>query len=317
MRNIIVNKIHSHDDNCIVNKAFPRFQQLYLELFENKSKVKPECINKEFIPEYPKISSIANTHSSKRERQLSVYTSKKNSVNRTKLYDYDDEAYDTSRYDNISSVKRKETEEKKQSIVKQSKKPPPTLQELKETIKQDEESKKRELMFRIHLLKKQHPYYQFPEFTMQSDYKVIKQSYELFYKQLTIDSSTESYKNYIVGCFMVCEIIFSNLGFDMEGFTQQQLLSMSTYDKLLIELGERSYVPQGLDSWPVEIRLLLIMFFNVVWFITAKTIMKKTKIDIFKILNKTQQNSNTQSAPERSNSDLSKKTMKGPVIPLV
>ncbi len=39
---------------------------------------------------------------------------------------------------------------------------------------------------------------------------------------------------------MVCEMVFGRIGFDMEGFTQQQLLSMNSYEKLLLELGEEN-----------------------------------------------------------------------------
>ena len=310
MRNVLITKIECLENEERVTKNFPKFQQLYLELFENKLKVKKECINQEFIPNYN--TSIANTVIKTVSNKRSVYTSNKRSTvksisERHKLYDYEDDIYDTTRYD------KKKIEEKKQSIIKKHEKKIPTLQELNETIKANEEDKKRELMFKLHLLKKQYPTYQFPEFTMQSEYNVIKKSYDLFYKQLTIDSSAESYKNYLVGGFMVCEIIFGHFGFDMEGFTQQQLLSMSTYDKLLIELGERTYVPKGLDSWPVEIRLIMIIFFNVVWFITAKTIMKKTKIDIFKMLNGKEK---VQSAPvPDKSSNSNSKVMRGPIIP--
>jgi hypothetical protein len=44
--------------------------------------------------------------------------------------------------------------------------------------------------------------------------------------------------------------VFGNfLGFDMQGFTKQQMLSMHDYERLLVELGEKSYVPEG-SKWP-------------------------------------------------------------------
>ncbi len=73
----------------------------------------------------------------------------------------------------------------------------------------------------------------------------------------------------------------------MEGFTQQQLLSMNSYENLLLELGEKTYTPAGMDKWPVEVRLALAILFNAVWFIAAKMIMKKTKINILSLFNNT------------------------------
>ena len=152
---------------------------------------------------------------------------------------------------------------------------------------ENEEDKKRELMFKLELLQKQYPLQNIPQFTIRSEYKSMKKTYDIIFKQLSVDSSVETYKNYLVGGFMVCEMVFGRIGFDMEGFTQQQLLSMNSYEKLLLELGEKTYTPAGMDKWPVEVRLALAIFFNAVWFVAAKMIMKKTKINILSMLNTT------------------------------
>ncbi len=142
-------------------------------------------------------------------------------------------------------------------------------------------------MFKLQLLQKQYPLRDIPDFTIRSEYKSMKKTYDIIVKQLSVDSSVETYKNYLVGGFMVCEMVFGRIGFDMEGFTQQQLLSMNSYEKLLLELGEKTYTPAGMDKWPVEVRLALAILFNAVWFIAAKMIMKKTKINILSLFNNT------------------------------
>jgi len=84
---------------------------------------------------------------------------------------------------------------------------------------------------------------------------------------------------------MGVEFILGNfLGFDMQGFTQQQIISMHSYEKLLIELGEKSYVPSG-SSWPVELRLLFMIIMNAAFFVVSKMMMKKTGANLMGMIN--------------------------------
>jgi hypothetical protein len=107
---------------------------------------------------------------------------------------------------------------------------------------------------------------------------------------------------------MGCEFIFGNfLGFDMQGFTQQQLTSMNSYEKLLIELGEKSYVPTG-SKWPVELRLLFMIIMNAAFFVISKMIMKKTGANLLGMLN------TMNTAPSASETSQRKRRMKGPNI---
>lgn len=230
------------------------------------------------------------------------------SINKNKICD-DDELFkdmDVNRYKLNSIVEeepqprpltttKQSMDQKKLSIMRQPSNHPPTLKEIEAREGQkdlrenhndeNEEDKKRELMFKLELLQKQYPTTSIPQYTMRSDYRSMRKTYDIVIKQLNVDSSVETYKNYLVGGFMVCEVGMGHLGFDMEGFTQQQLLTMHTYEKLLIELGEKSYVPKGLERWPVEMRLALAIFFNGVWFIASKQILKRTKVNLLAIFN--------------------------------
>ena len=177
---------------------------------------------------------------------------------------------------------------------------------------QQEEDAKRELLFKFDLLRKSYPASTIPDYTIHTEYQTMEKAYNDTVRRLSLDSSVESYKTYLVYGFMGCEFIFGNfLGFDMQGFTQQQIISMSSYEKLLIEIGEKSYVPEG-SKWPVELRLLFMIIMNAAFFVVSKMMMKKTGANLMGMINNMNSPSTTASAP----SGQQKRRMRGPNIDL-
>ena len=175
---------------------------------------------------------------------------------------------------------------------------------------QHEDDSKRELLFKFDLLRKSYPNSVIPEFTIHSDLASMQKAYDDTVRRLSLDSSVESYKTYLVYGFMGCEFVFGNfLGFDMQGFTQQQIVSMNSYEKLLIELGEKSYVPSG-SKWPVELRLLFMIVMNAAFFVISKMIMKKTGANLMGMINNMQGPASAGPPPQR------KRKMRGPNIDL-
>lgn len=190
------------------------------------------------------------------------------------------------------------------SISRKNKIDPPSLAELKASgsyvpksayanlsshtsnlTEQQQEDAKRELLFKFKLLKKSYPLAELPEYTIHSDYEIMVKAYEDSVRQLSLDATVDNYKTYLVYAFAGCEFLFGNfLGFDMQGFTQQQIISMKSYEKLLIELGEKSYVPTG-SKWPVEVRLLSMVIMNAAFFIMSKIIMKKSGANLLNLVN--------------------------------
>ena len=171
----------------------------------------------------------------------------------------------------------------------------------------EEEDNKRELIFKFDLLKKSYPLAAptIPDYTIHSNLREMQKSYDTTVRKLSLDSSVESYKTYLIGGFMGVEFVFGNfLGFDMQGFTQQQIVTMHSYEKLLIEIGEKSYVPSG-SKWPVELRLLFLIIMNAGFFIVSKMIMRKTGANLLNMVN----NMNASSTPPRL-----KRRMQGPKI---
>jgi len=176
---------------------------------------------------------------------------------------------------------------------------------------QHEDDAKRELLFKFDLLRKSYPTAIIPDYNIHTDLHTMQKSYSDCVRRLSLDSSVESYKTYLVYGFMGCEFVFGNfLGFDMQGFTQQQILSMNSYEKLLIELGEKSYVPTG-SRWPIELRLLFMIIMNAAFFVISKMIMKKTGSNLMGMINNMNSTPQATAAPPQR-----KRRMRGPNIDL-
>jgi len=153
-------------------------------------------------------------------------------------------------------------------------------------IDEREDDKKRELLFKIDILRKSYPNAHIPEYTIHTDLQTLMKEYHNLVRMLTLESNVENYKSYLIGGFMLVEFVLGNFfKFDMEGFAQQQILQMSSYEKLLIELGEKSYVPTG-SEWSVEMRLAGLILTNAGIFIASKMIFNKTGSNIMNMMNK-------------------------------
>jgi hypothetical protein len=74
------------------------------------------------------------------------------------------------------------------------------------------------------------------------------------------------------------------LHLDMKGFTEQQVMNMTKYEKLLLEIGERNYIPSG-KKWPVELRLLVLVVINTAFFVISKSLFKGAGANILDAVN--------------------------------
>tara|TARA_B110000285_G_scaffold52212_1_gene59396 strand:+ start:3030 stop:4310 length:1281 start_codon:yes stop_codon:yes gene_type:complete len=150
-----------------------------------------------------------------------------------------------------------------------------------------EEEEKREMLFKFEMLKKSYPGANIrQDFTVKSDLNTIKTAYEMSVRRLSMDTTVEKYKSYLMAGFMATEYAFGHfLGLDMQGYTQQQILQMTQYEKLLIELGEKSYVPDGVSKFPVEVRLLFLVLMNAAIFVGSKMLMAKTGANLLNMVN--------------------------------
>jgi hypothetical protein len=172
---------------------------------------------------------------------------------------------------------------------------------------EEEENRKRELLFKFDLLRKSYKQVEIPDLTIHTDLKTIERTYEDTLRRVNIESNVESYRNYLIGGFMVVEYGLGHfLKFDMKGFTQQQMVNINKYNKLLIELGEKTYKPKA-KQMSVELRLLFLILFNAATFVVSKMILKGTGSDLMGMLNKLGDNAG-------GVSPLKKKKMRGPQV---
>lgn len=287
-------------------KSFPFMPILYLELLENKTKVRKEYLNKYYVPPpvVPPAVVPPAVDPPQAQQQQPV---------RAENVDDDEDGGENYRQEEKVEKELEESNESNnnnpdpvaeqldnllgEDLKEEESQPtnPPTLLELHQKKKitlnnysEDDEEVQKErnsVYFKYEVLRRMHPNAHIPEFTMYSDPKLMSQKYEMLTKKLSLESSVENWKRYMIVFVMGCEVLLGKINFDMEGFAQQQIMSMSTYDQLLVEMAEKSYVPSGSSKWSPEIRLMMMLTMNVVLFVVSKMIFKKTGTNLLGTIN--------------------------------
>lgn len=240
-------------------KQFPKMPILYLELIENKLKIKPEFINKLYEPS---------------KGVLSIKTGVDGAEDANKQK----EGNDTVAKEVPLTLKELQDKNPEEDIMKKEFRYPRVDDE--ETMK-----KRNEVYFQYQVLKRMHPNANIPEFKLHSDPVVYAKTYEMIAKQQQLDSSVDTWKRYMIMFVMGLEVSLGKMSFDVEGFAQQQLVQMNTYDSLLVEMAEKSYTPNGKSKWPVEARLLMMLTVNMAMFIVCKMIKNRTGTDLIGRIN--------------------------------
>ena len=372
-----VNKIPLGYKKKLYPQSFPRMPQLYLELLENKQKVKPSLINTEYKP--PNVSPEDMHHhelkaingddddffddldNDEDDRKSNRRRNDKYTPLKEEYYDEDDDGYEergrspgrsrerrrsrsrersrspiSRRFKNLLEESDEEYEDNDQRRSGRSdrrssrmekrnrrkKLAAPSLGQLEEdgeinmkkhpvdlsnpTISEmSDEDQLREYLFKFQILEKKYKGTNIPKYTMHSQLGQVKKSYDSHVRMLTLDSDIDNYKKYLITGFAVIENSLGWLGFDMSGYTQQQVLSLNSYERLLIELGEKSYVPEG-SRWSIEVRLIGLIIFNTVLFMASKIALKKTGFNIMGMMNQS----------GSSSAQTKKRKMKGPNVDL-
>jgi uncharacterized protein DUF5767 len=182
-----------------------------------------------------------------------------------------------------------------------------------------EAEERKEYMWRFKILKKKYPQKttEIPEFTEFSDLGQMKVKYEEVLRELSLDDNIGTYRYYLIAGIIAMEYIGTqHIGIDLSGFTRSQLLQMTKYDRLLIELGERGY-----NSWssniPVEIRILVFIFVQAGIFWLGKILSDKCGPGLATMIFGYLGSANTQATAEATTVDEEKpRKMKGPSVKL-
>jgi hypothetical protein len=139
---------------------------------------------------------------------------------------------------------------------------------------EDEQARKRDLLFRFDILRKSYKEATIPEISEFTDLRTMERVYDDTVRRVALDSKVEGYKKFLQMGFFGIEFLFSNLfKIDMAGFAKQQLMSMNSYERILIELGEKSLLDKTKSQWPAEVRLLFTIVMNGVMFVLMKSVM--------------------------------------------
>ncbi|MDB4726464.1 hypothetical protein OAF54_03415 [bacterium] len=290
-------------------KNFPKMPILYLELLENKDKVKAGKENDiELIEQkqYEKPSEYVIEQDEKFIQSEKRKNEEQSSENFGKILSDHVNDSNSDERDNddviknlINENKKYETESPRSTtpkneeplVMEQSHTPTehaPSLQQLqtdgkieipkvpeKIVSQAEKEEQLREYIFKFYTLRKAYKNTEVDiptDVNMYSDLASVKKLYDETVKKLSLDSNVDKYKKYLIMVFFMEQFILGKVfGLDMEGFVQEQLVGMDQYEKLLIELGEKHYVPEN-KQWSVEWRLAFIILTNTVVFIVGKIV---------------------------------------------
>jgi len=318
--------------------SFPPLENLHLELMENKKKLKPGLplvpivkraapVEKAKAPSSPPplapspVSSPAPAPSPDTKRRRATRTSKPPPPSPPPTEEDEDEELMAALADEDEAIEVEEEakekpaadeEEEREEEVKPEEDDPYAGLSPEERIEKERE----EYIWRFRILKKQYKNKSIPDYNEHSDLQMMKRDYDRTVKELYLDDSVESYRAYMMGSFLFIEFAATQwIGIDLGGFTMQQARMMHKYDRLLIELGEKSYTQWG-ASLPVELRLTFIVLLNAGIFYLGKIVASKfgsTVGELFKAFTG-QPPEAAPAAPAAGAAEPSKRKMRGPKI---
>lgn len=282
-------------------KKYPR---LYLELLENKQKVREDMMFNEITYSILPSKTSEKLSSSIIQKSVSPKTSPiKKSDLPIIIKSPEIRPLEESLLEDIFSPETIILQKEKEIVVdkppeKITSKPTPPLKDvipdnvykqvfqappIPEVKKPDPELlfKKQKLLVKFDILRK-NGNRSIPIYSMDHDYMVMKKHYKLLVKQLHVDNKVTFYKQCLLGLCGCIEMGLgeAGLGLDMEGYTEFQANNMNKYEKLLIKIGEKSYMPSSVMQLPVEMQLCVTLIIQTMIFTSSKLLKNKIGFNI-------------------------------------
>lgn len=297
-----VKKIPLKSPIPIFQPNFPPLENLHLDMLENKEKLKKNAPKPVFVRET--INNVPSSRNEFRDSESEISDNEEDDfvfddlINRYGNPDTDNETNSTN-----GTVSEDESEVFKDFGSSVSVQPPapapvpaysepesapsvrttytiPEQESESEDSEEREKEEKADYLFKFMVLRRQYPNVEIQEFTEHSDLGTMKRVYNQIIRRVSLDSNVESYKQWLVGGFMIMEFMSVNwFGIDLQGFTQQQIRMSNKYDRLLLELGEKNYSPKG-SRFPVEVRLIFMIFMNAGLFFVQKSVLSGSGGDV-------------------------------------
>ena len=140
------------------------------------------------------------------------------------------------------------------------------VEEDEEDLEKKEEMERQDFFFKLKIFKKNYKDFELPSYTEHTDKTTLQRIYTDAMKEINLDDNIAFYKNILYGSFLAIEVIGVKMGLNMKGYARKQQEKREKYDRLLNELGEKSYFSFS-SNWPVEVRLLGAICFDTVLFI--------------------------------------------------
>lgn len=147
----------------------------------------------------------------------------------------------------------------------------------------EQSSIRAEFRIKFNMLRTNWPTFTIPELPDSLPLEQWYIEYSKYIQHIHISNSAEKYRFIMVFVFLGMELgVTKFLGIDASEFAVTQLKSMSNYDRMLIELGEKYYSANGSSQWPVEITLIFSAGFNLLIFLALKWLSSKVGPDAAK-----------------------------------
>lgn len=161
------------------------------------------------------------------------------------------------------------------------------IRDLSSSVVSDEElSRKRKILSDFKRIKKMDKDANIPEFSELTDLATLEREYSNVVRNLHVDSNVENYKKWLTMGFVGLEFFLTSIMKfdDIKGFSAAQMTNMNQYEKILVEIGEKSYVPEEKRLAP-ELRLIGIIMMNAAIFVGTKMLFKSTGNSMLNMMN--------------------------------